>query len=48
MARDLFDAVGGQGRSNQKDYPDECRRDECREITMCVPIHMFLSVLAAD
>src|SRR6266478_6247970 len=48
LARDLFDAFGGQGRSNQKDDPDECRRDECYEIIMCVPVHIFLSVLAAD
>ena len=48
LARHLFDAVGGQGRSNQKDSPDECRRDECYEIIMCVPVHIFLSVLAAD
>ena len=48
LARDLFDAFGGQGRSNQKDGPDECRRDECYEIIMCVPVHIFLSVLAAD
>jgi hypothetical protein len=42
MARDLC-----QGRSNQEDGPDECRRDECYEI-MCVPVHIFLPVLAAD
>ena len=43
MALDL-----GQGRSNQKDDPDECRRDECHEIIMCVPVHIFLSVLAVS
>jgi hypothetical protein len=48
MARDLFDAVGGQGRSNQKDGPDDCRCDECYEIIISVPVHIFLSVLAAD
>jgi hypothetical protein len=48
LARDLFDAVGGQGGSNQKDGPDECRCDECYEIIISVPVHIFLSVLAAD
>jgi hypothetical protein len=43
MARDLC-----QGRSNQEDDPNEGRRDECYEIIMCVPVHIFLSVLAAD
>src|SRR5262249_28182636 len=29
LAHDRFDAVGGQGRSNQKDDAEECCRDEC-------------------
>ena len=37
-----------QGRSNQKDDPDECRRDDCYEIIVSVLVHIFLSVLAAD